>query len=136
MKEAILKKCGKTLKELSTEITPLVDSLHYVLGPKGPEYKKGYMEFHRDVDCNLYIPKEAEEYEEAPFVIVEITVDKFGKTINPKIEKSFSKLFDDEALKAVNHLGDWEPAVYDGIKTEQKVSIPIRFSQASKIKCN
>lgn len=136
MKNEIEKRYGKSVKEISKEIQPEVDSLYNILGPKGPEYKRGIKARHWDVACNLIIPEIAEQYEEVPFVIVELTIDTFGKAVNPKIEKGFSKIFDDEALKAINYLGEWEPAIYNGIKTEQKVSIPIRFYPRSKHDCD
>ncbi|MCU0224718.1 MAG: energy transducer TonB [Acidobacteria bacterium] len=54
-------------------------------------------------------------------------VDKDGRVVNPKVEKSDHPAFERPALDAVRQW-KFEPAVRGGEKVASKMRIPIRFS--------
>ncbi len=136
MKEEILKTFGKTIAELSTELQHEADSFMFAGGPNGVKYKRGFRAKPRDVYCNLIFPEEVDTNKMYPRVIVELTIDTFGKAVNPKIGIGYSKSFDEEALRVVKHLGDWEPATHEGKKIVQKVLIAIPFDPKHKQDCD
>lgn len=64
-------------------------------------------------------------------VIVEITINTEGKMVNAHIVKGISEAKNNEALRAVKQLTDWEPALTkDGKKVESNFTIPITFKTA------
>lgn len=59
-------------------------------------------------------------------VVVDCTVDEQGNVVNPQVEKSTNKGFDEAALSAVKKW-KFKPAKRDGNPIAKKVSIPIKF---------
>lgn len=63
-------------------------------------------------------------------VVIKCTVDEHGNVVDPEIEKSTNKGFDDAAMSAVKRW-KFKPARQDGNPVARRVSIPIKFSLES-----
>ena len=62
-------------------------------------------------------------------VYVSFYVDESGKAIDPKILRGLSTAHDAAALKVVQDLPTWEPALRAGKPIKVKMMLPIRFAQ-------
>lgn len=60
-------------------------------------------------------------------VIVEFVVNKDGSIEQTKVLKGVSKEIDEEALRVVNKMPNWEPAVVEGNLVRARCKIPINF---------
>jgi TonB family C-terminal domain len=60
-------------------------------------------------------------------VIVKIIVNKDGKIIDPRIERSVDPLLDTEALRIVKAMPDWIPGKQRGKPVDAEFLIPITF---------
>lgn len=65
-------------------------------------------------------------------VYVSFTVLSNGKVQDPLIEKSLCETCDKEAIRLVQKMPDWIPAVKSGQKIDSKVVLPIPFSLSQK----
>ncbi|MDE5554419.1 MAG: energy transducer TonB, partial [Muribaculaceae bacterium] len=64
-------------------------------------------------------------------VIVGFTINAEGKMVNPHIIKGLSEAKNNEAIRAVKQLTDWEPALTkDGKKVACDYTLPITFKTA------
>jgi len=60
-------------------------------------------------------------------VLVEFTVDEKGKISNVTVKESLHKLCDNEAVRLVKAMPDWNPGSIDGVATTQTYQQPISF---------
>lgn len=74
-------------------------------------------------------PDELREQHVMGVVVVKCTVDPKGNVVDPEIEKSSNKGFDQSAITAVKKW-KFKPAMQDGSPVAKKVSIPIRFVES------
>ncbi len=72
-------------------------------------------------------PLLAFEREEQGRVLVKVIIDKDGSITYPKISKSVSESLDKEALRVVNLMPKWKPAVKNGKNVRMYYTIPITF---------
>ena len=60
-------------------------------------------------------------------VVVSFVVNKKGKVVNAKIEKSISPELDAEALRVVNASPDWTPGMQRGVSVNVQFTFPIHL---------
>jgi periplasmic protein TonB len=60
-------------------------------------------------------------------VTILFIVSKNGEIINSRIIKSLNSICDTEALRIINSMPNWSPAIEDGEPIERKVTIPFVF---------
>lgn len=65
-------------------------------------------------------------------VFVQFTIDSTGKVINPVILRGLGYGFDEEVVRVVQLLPDWEPSYVDGKPVSSLRVMPINFSQPKK----
>ena len=93
--------------------------------PQFPGGDKALLEF---IKKEMKYPAESVEYGEQGRVVIEITVDAQGNIVNPKVIKSISPSLDREALRMVNKMPQWQPAItLNGRTTEHWWTIHIDF---------
>jgi TonB family protein len=92
-----------------------------------PVYIGGNQAFFKFLQDNVVYPRKARRKGIEGQVVVAVIIDRQGKVRIPRIAKSVHKLLDDEALRAVNKLGDWSPGLVDGYPIDLKISIPVVF---------
>ncbi|MFT5667431.1 MAG: TonB family protein [Vicingaceae bacterium] len=74
---------------------------------------------------NLRTPKEDVRY---GIVRVEFTVKKSGMLTNFVIKKGLNEGMDFSAIECLQGMPKWNPAIKNGKKTNQKQTLPIKFS--------
>ncbi|MEM9895092.1 MAG: energy transducer TonB [Bacteroidota bacterium] len=65
-------------------------------------------------------------------VKVRFSIDYDGAVHNLEVVESLSPAFDQEALRLVEQMPSWKPAIKNGIPVSQSLTIPIRFEKAKK----
>ena len=84
-------------------------------------------ELKRYLDRNLQYPKEAFQKRQEGQVTVEFTISRNGNVENAKVTTSVSPALDEEALRVVRSMSQWEPAMQRGRPVESQQSISINF---------
>ena len=76
---------------------------------------------------NTRYPAEAMREEITGEVIVEFVVERNGMITNAKIVKSVAPSLDQEALRVVTNMPNWEPGTKNGLRMRSQLTIPINF---------
>lgn len=63
-------------------------------------------------------------------VILQFTIDKSGKLVNPSIIKGVNESLDNEALRVVSKSPEWTPGMID----DKPVNVTFQFPLAFKLK--
>lgn len=80
------------------------------------------------IPANLKYPEEAKKNGITGKVFVEFLVDEKGKVRDAKIKQSVNPLLDDEALRVISSMPDWNPGRNDKDKPVKVVMVlPIMF---------
>ncbi len=92
-----------------------------------PNYKGGNDALIKFVSSNVRYPEIAKRAGIEGKVMVEFVVDKQGKVRNAKVLKGIGAGCDEEALRVMNMMKDWEPGKQAGKTVNVKMVIPIHF---------
>lgn len=79
---------------------------------------------------NIKYPVRAQEEGIQGRVIVNFTIDKTGKVVNPRVPASVNELLDAEALRVVRAMPDWKPGKQRGEAVDVMMNIPVEFRLA------
>ncbi len=96
------------------------------------EYPGGANQWLRFLNKKLQYPDSAVVYEIQGTVIVDFLVSKEGKAGHFRVGVSANKYLDEEALRVMNEMPLWIPAISGGIPTESYKRQPIIFSLQSQ----
>ncbi|MBQ5663154.1 MAG: energy transducer TonB [Bacteroidaceae bacterium] len=76
---------------------------------------------------NTRYPAEAMKMEQTGEVVVEFVVERNGMITNARVIKSVSTSLDQEALRVVTNMPNWEPGTKNGLRMRSQLTIPINF---------
>ena len=76
---------------------------------------------------HIQYPAECKEQAIQGRVIVKFIIDESGKIICPYILKSLHPVMDEEVLRVIKLMPDWEPESNGGIPRKTCYSFPVRF---------
>lgn len=93
-----------------------------------PTYRGGIEAMHTFVQEEIKYPELAFNQGVEGVVMVNFRISKEGKILNPYISKSIHPALDQEALRLVNHMPNWTPALQNGEPQEVAYQLPIRFA--------
>jgi protein TonB len=93
-----------------------------------PSYKGGMAALIKFLRKELNYPDEAKANNVQGRVFVEFIVNKEGGIEKVKIKKGVDPLLDNEALRVVNKMPNWEPGQQNNKKVSVCFTIPINFS--------
>lgn len=96
---------------------------------KAPTFVGGNHALQLFIGANVKYPKNITDKDIAGTVLVKFTVDSVGAVKNVRIAKHVHFDFDEEALRVVSMLPDWNPATMDGRPIEMDMMIPIVFKK-------
>ena len=96
--------------------------------PGGEEALKLYL------TDNIKYPAEAIEEGIEGKVFITFTIGKDGKVKDTKVARGVQPLLDNEALRVVENMPEWEPGSKNGIPLEVQLTMPVSFKLAPKIK--
>jgi TonB family protein len=92
-----------------------------------PQYPGGIQELFRFLSNAIKYPVEAEKAGTQGRVIVTFVVKKDGSISDAHIVKSVDPLLDEEALRVINAMPNWEPGTQNGKPVNVKYTVPISF---------
>ena len=90
-------------------------------------YPGGPAQFLRFLNKNLKYPDVAMKQNIQGTVVVNFKISKDGSPSNFKVVQSVNKVLDDEALRVLNMMKDWQPAIVGGIYSDSFISQPVVF---------
>lgn len=91
----------------------------------------GMTELKKRIREQVNYPAEAKSKDISGTVYVNFVVDKKGAVTQAVVANSVYYLLDEEALRFVSNLPDWEPAKRDGKPVASSFILPIRFGEAN-----
>ncbi|PCJ80801.1 MAG: hypothetical protein COA57_14760 [Flavobacteriales bacterium] len=93
-----------------------------------PEYPGGQEELVKFIAANLQYPDRAKEIGITGTVYIEFTVFEDGSLNDIKIAKSVFHDLDEEALRVMNSMPNWNPAKQGEQLMTTEMRLPIKFS--------
>lgn len=93
-----------------------------------PEFPGGEEALFKYIRNEVQYPDAATEEGIEGTVVVKFDVNKEGAIVNDSIQKSVSKSLDQEALRVVRSMPDWNPGTQQGDSVKVTMYLPIRFS--------
>jgi TonB family protein len=111
----------ETTEELAEEIIE-EDNLSYK-----PQPENGLMNYRSYLKKNLRYPAEARKNNIQGNVRVEFTVKPDGQLADFTVKKGLGYGCDEEALRLIKEGPAWKPAIYNGKKTERKITVYVPF---------
>ncbi len=94
---------------------------------QGAEYPGGENALRREVAMEVNYPEAAKMQKIKGVVFVRFVVNKKGIVVESEVVKSAHPLLDKEALRVINSLKKWNPAMHNGEAVNVFYSIPISF---------
>lgn len=92
-----------------------------------PQFRGGVDSLYQFIRQNLKYPLICSEMSIQGRVVIRFVVSKEGKIINPVILKSLYYHMDEEALRLIKIMPDWEPGIHNKEKVDCYYTIPIVF---------
>lgn len=92
--------------------------------PQYPSGQEGLMLF---LSHNLKYPQKAIDENVEGTVLVQFIVAKDGWIKDPKIIRSVSPEIDEEAMRVVEYMAKWKPAIKDGKPVQCMYTLPLKF---------
>lgn len=116
---------AQTKKEkIKEEIFSFVDSV--------PQYKTGRDSLAAFLLSNMQFPEKATKKGiKKGKVYVQFVVKTNGEIVNCTIEKSTESIFDKEAIRLVELMPAWKPAILNGKIVNSRYTLPIKFGYSS-----
>lgn len=115
------------------ENTYLKDHI-YKFAEKMPEFVGGVDSLMNYLHANIEYPKKEKKLGITGTLYVQMTIDKEGNVLNPKILRSIagSENFDQAVLSVINEMPNWIPGEHEGKAVSVYFNIPVRFSVQEK----
>ena len=80
---------------------------------------------------NIRYPSEARNKNIQGFVDYTIEIDEKGKVMNPKIQKGLGYGCDEEVLRVIKKMPDWQPGIQDGKAAKFVLPFSVKFTLSS-----
>lgn len=93
-----------------------------------PMFTGGEEKLYSWLNENLKYPQAAKENGVSGVVIVSFIVEKDGSLANPTILRSLGSGCDEEALRLIKAMPNWESGKQNGLPVRVQFNLPIRFT--------
>ncbi|MDH5397135.1 MAG: energy transducer TonB [Cyclobacteriaceae bacterium] len=115
------------------EMTPDDQPADKDLSPAEPDYQQaepveGYQALYAYFEDQLVYPHDALKDSIKGVTMVSFVIDRAGKAGKIEVKQSLGGLFDAEAVRLVENMPAWKPALLDGRPVPSKVSVPLTFN--------
>lgn len=114
------------LLDYPEEEEEIFDEIWYFVEKK-PEFPGGETALKHYIANNIKYPETALSKDIQGRVYVKFIINKEGKIEDAKVVKGVDELLDNEALRVINAMPDWEPGMNNGIKVSVWFSLPVNF---------
>jgi len=92
-----------------------------------PEFPGGIEALYQFLSQNLTYPESTRHYSSGQ-ILAEFIIDSLGKVCAPKIIVSLHEHLDEEVLRVVKLIPDWQPALHKGKPVSTYFQLPVRFT--------
>jgi TonB family protein len=93
-----------------------------------PEFPGGEEAMYKYLMANITLPADAEKDRIQGRVYITFIVDSDGNITNASVARGVHKSLDDEALRVINKMPKWKPALQNGKPVSMNYVIPIEFN--------
>ena len=124
--KVVLKESSNTTKLSTTDTSPIEGEILQIC-ENMPLFPGGEQAMLKFIAENTKYPKEAKERGIEGRVMVEVIIDKNGKIREPKIILSNDQSLNNEAMRVVQSMPDWEPGTLRGEPKNVRYTISFRF---------
>jgi len=111
-----------TIEEIETE-----DDSIYTFVQKRPQFPGGEAALYAFLNGNLKYPQLAREVGVKGIVLVSFVVWKDGTIRRIIIKRGIGSGCDEEVIRVINIMPDWEPGIIDGKKVNASFVMPVSF---------
>lgn len=111
-------------------VSDMLDSVDGNFGYSGSnqaQFPGGEAALRKYISENISYPQYAKDIKKEGTVYVSFVVDENGKITNAKVSRSVLKIMDNEALRVVKSMPNWNPAVVNGNKVPTQMVVPVEF---------
>jgi len=112
--------------------TPEIDGGGEPVFDSCPQFRNGIKDLDQFISGNIHYPKNARKKRTEGRVFVSIVIEKDGSVSHPKIERGIEDDLDLEALRIVNTLPKWKPAILHGKPVSVKYVLAVDFKLSEK----
>ena len=113
--------------EPSTTDLPPIEGEILQICENMPQFPGGEQAMLKFIAENAHYPENAQKAGIEGLAVVGFIVDKKGKIHEPRIIKGLSTEFDEEVLRVVRAMPDWEPGTHRGEKKNVRFTLPVSF---------
>ena len=113
--------------EPSTTDLPPIEGEILQICENMPQFPGGEQAMLKFIAENAHYPENAQKAGIEGLAVVGFIVDKKGKSHEPRIIKGLSTEFDEEVLRVVRAMPDWEPGTHRGEKKNVRFTLPVSF---------
>ena len=120
--------------EPSTTDLPPIEGEILQICENMPHFPGGEQAMLKFIAENAHYPENAQKAGIEGLAVVEFIIDKKGKIHEPRVIKGLTPAFDEEVLRVVRAMPDWEPGTLRGEKKNVRYTLPVSFKidQATK----
>ncbi|MBK7440395.1 MAG: energy transducer TonB [Bacteroidetes bacterium] len=93
-----------------------------------PEFPGGFKALFDFMYANLQYPSEAIKKEIEGIVYVKFIVDEYGNISNPVVVRSIGGGCDEEAVRIINLMPQWNPGAENGKPAAVWYTLPVKFT--------
>jgi len=97
-------------------------------GFMGVSRDAGFPDMASYIRRNIHYPESGKRMGVEGKVFVTVSISPEGKLISAKVTKGINNSFDEEALRVVNTMTQWQPAMQNGHAIKRTMKIAINFS--------
>lgn len=112
-----------TIEEPKTEA---VEDTFYIV-EQMPKYPGGIKAFYKNFAKNIHYPKRAKKMSIEGRVILSFIIDKDGSLTNIKVVRGIGAGCNEEAIRVLKKMPNWQPGKQRGKPVKVQMSIPITF---------
>ncbi|PHR35577.1 MAG: hypothetical protein COA38_01615 [Fluviicola sp.] len=132
----VLKKTKFNPSNSSDAATVLIEELGFGNEPEGiidfpsfeTDYIGGQAAMQRFISTNVHYPVKAIEKNISGKVYISFVVEIDGSISNARVMRDVDPLLDAEALRLINLMPAWNPAVQGGMRVRTRARVPINFT--------
>ena len=104
------------------------DSKVYIAVEEQPAFPGGKKDLMRYLKGTISYPESAKKSGEEGTVHLQFIVTKEGEIKEPEVIKGVNEALNEEALRVVRNMPDWEPGKQRGEPVNVRYKLPIRFA--------
>jgi TonB family protein len=117
---------GNTSQQGNSIKTPS-DDVIFTIVEQMPQFPGGGKALNEYLSENIRYPIEAQKAKTQGMVICQFIIEPNGKISNVTIVRSIDKYLDNEVIRLIESMPNWQPGIQRGIPVRVKYTLPVNF---------